>query len=202
MEPPSSPQSFRCAPGLPLCLKNSTDRLITSLGRRQVEHIVIVQADQSSGVLNDFSVQTISLAPAAACGASFNLSSAEAVADGAIGTVSISAPSSCCFGTKMPAPWLSLRRSTPPRLLRRVTVWPDESGSRCTHERRLCTSENHLWKRFSFRSGYFWIAAKWGTRVGSNRTSRDAGAVRKDLCGNWRQRRYRPRDRQPERHRS
>ena len=85
---------------------------------------VIVQADQSSGVLNDFSVQTISLAPAAACGASFNLSSAEAVADGAIGTVSISAQSSCRFGTKMPAPWWSLRRSTPPRLLRRVTVWP------------------------------------------------------------------------------
>src|SRR5205809_12784 len=69
---------------------------------------VVVQADQSSGLLNDFSVQTISLAPADACGALFNVSSAEVVADGEIGTVRISAASSCGYEAVSTSPWIQI----------------------------------------------------------------------------------------------
>ena len=69
---------------------------------------VVVQADLSSGLLNDFSVQTISLAPAVACGASFNVSSAEAVADGEIATAGISAASSCRYEAVSTSSWIQI----------------------------------------------------------------------------------------------
>ncbi len=69
---------------------------------------VVVQADQSSGILNDFAVQTISLTPVFPCGASFGLVNADVIAEGALGTVPILASPACQYQAVSRAAWIEI----------------------------------------------------------------------------------------------
>ena len=69
---------------------------------------VVVQADQSSGILNDFAVQTIPLAPPAPCGAVFESPNADIIAEGASGTANILASPACRYWAASTVPWIQV----------------------------------------------------------------------------------------------
>jgi hypothetical protein len=69
---------------------------------------VVMEADSTSGLLNDFAVQTIPLAAPAACGASFSPSSASVIANGALGAVNIAAAQTCQYQALSDSPWLQI----------------------------------------------------------------------------------------------
>ena len=68
---------------------------------------VVVQADLSSGFVNDFAVQTISLAQPFPCGASFASPNAEVISSGVSGTVDIVASPACRYQA-VSAPWIEV----------------------------------------------------------------------------------------------
>ncbi|MDX1979171.1 MAG: BACON domain-containing protein [Bryobacteraceae bacterium] len=67
---------------------------------------VIVQADASSGVVNDFAVRTFSLASPAPCFASFSSATVEIPSSGALAEVGISAAADCVFRAASSAAWV------------------------------------------------------------------------------------------------
>jgi hypothetical protein len=67
---------------------------------------VVAEADNTSGLLNDFAVQTIALSNPNACGAYFGDSSATAIAPGELKTIQINAEADCVFSVQSQASWL------------------------------------------------------------------------------------------------
>jgi len=67
---------------------------------------VVMQADSSSGLLNDFAIQVYPLTGLAACAPAFSSPSVTAAATGTIGTVSITAPASCIYQASSTANWI------------------------------------------------------------------------------------------------
>ncbi len=68
----------------------------------------VTQADSTSGFLNDFGIQTVSLSTAIPCTAGFGSASATVVGDGAMGTVNIVSTSGCSYQPVSNASWLQL----------------------------------------------------------------------------------------------
>jgi hypothetical protein len=67
----------------------------------------VVQADLSSGALNDYAIQKFTTPPAK-CGAALAASNVQVGADGAMNTVSINAPPNCTYQALASASWLKL----------------------------------------------------------------------------------------------
>ena len=70
--------------------------------------IVVKQADSTSGILNDFAVERISLSASGACGAAFVTSSTDVPAEGATGSVKITAPAGCVYQPTTLASWITI----------------------------------------------------------------------------------------------
>ncbi|HEX5226484.1 MAG TPA: hypothetical protein VFW44_02190 [Bryobacteraceae bacterium] len=68
----------------------------------------VAEADQTSGLLNDFGVQTITLAKPTPCGASFVSPSADVPASGTLGKVDISASAACIYQATTTSSWLQI----------------------------------------------------------------------------------------------
>jgi hypothetical protein len=69
---------------------------------------VVVQADSSAHLNNDFAVFTIALDNPDTCTATFEESSATAIGAGTLATVKIRAPADCTFRAVSNAPWIQL----------------------------------------------------------------------------------------------
>jgi uncharacterized protein (TIGR03437 family) len=69
---------------------------------------VLMEADQTSGLLNDFAVLRVALGPGPSCGATFSSSSASVAAAGSQGTVNITAPPGCIYQATSGADWLEI----------------------------------------------------------------------------------------------
>jgi uncharacterized protein (TIGR03437 family) len=70
--------------------------------------IVVKQADSTSGILNDYAVERIPLSASGDCGAAFATSSADVPAEGATGSVKITAPAGCVYQPSSLAPWITV----------------------------------------------------------------------------------------------
>jgi hypothetical protein len=70
--------------------------------------LVLEQADSSSGLSQDFRLQIISLTPPTSCGAAFASTTAQAVAQGEIGSVNIMASAECRYSASSQAPWIEI----------------------------------------------------------------------------------------------
>lgn len=70
--------------------------------------IVVKQADATSGILNDYAVERISLSASGACGARFASSSADVPAEGGTGSVMIDAPAGCVYQPASLASWITI----------------------------------------------------------------------------------------------
>lgn len=69
---------------------------------------VIMQADSTSGLLNDFAIQTYNLANPPPCVSIFNAATARAVAAGGLSTTGITAAASCIYQVNTSAGWIVL----------------------------------------------------------------------------------------------
>jgi hypothetical protein len=69
---------------------------------------VVMQADSSSGLANDFAIQVIPLANPAACSPALGAATASAAASGGLGSVSIVAPGSCIYQGSSDSSWLQI----------------------------------------------------------------------------------------------
>ncbi len=67
---------------------------------------VISEADATSGLLNDFAVETIPLQPPVVCNATFGASNASAAASGEVQTVLVNAGADCTFSVQSQASWI------------------------------------------------------------------------------------------------
>lgn len=73
------------------------------------ELIVLSEADNKSGLLNDFAVYRIALnTTPQQCGATFATASADMVATGSIGSVAIQAPDTCVYKAFTSTPWITI----------------------------------------------------------------------------------------------
>jgi hypothetical protein len=70
--------------------------------------LVLEQADTSSGMLYDFRLQIIPMAPPSSCGAAFGSSTAHVIASGEIGSVSITASAECRYAAVSQASWIDI----------------------------------------------------------------------------------------------
>src|ERR1039457_1215003 len=68
---------------------------------------VVMQADGSSGLQNDFAVQIVPLTPTA-CAPAFGVPTATAIAAGGLGLASIAAPSTCVYQAVSDSNWLQI----------------------------------------------------------------------------------------------
>src|SRR5436309_15225663 len=68
----------------------------------------IKQADSTSGLLNDFAILTISLAPSASCAANFGTSAVTVVGEGATLKVNVVASGGCTYQAATDAPWIQI----------------------------------------------------------------------------------------------
>jgi uncharacterized repeat protein (TIGR01451 family) len=68
---------------------------------------VVMQADSSSGLQNDFAVQIVPLTPTA-CAPAFGVSTATATAAGGLGSATIAAPSTCVYQAASDSTWLQI----------------------------------------------------------------------------------------------
>ncbi|MDX1979172.1 MAG: BACON domain-containing protein [Bryobacteraceae bacterium] len=69
---------------------------------------VLVQADNTSGLLNDFAVQSFALANPAPCFASFNPGSVSIPASGSLAEIGISAAADCVYQAVSSVPWIQV----------------------------------------------------------------------------------------------
>ncbi len=69
---------------------------------------VVMEADSTSGLLNDFAIQTIRLANPTICSATFTASSATSIASGGIGPVGIASGTDCSFSAVSNDDWITL----------------------------------------------------------------------------------------------
>lgn len=72
------------------------------------ELFVVVQADQTSGLLNDYGVLRIPLQQPTACGAVFQSAAAQAAASGTSGSVKISAAANCFYQASTTSSWIEV----------------------------------------------------------------------------------------------
>ncbi|HTU48323.1 MAG TPA: tectonin domain-containing protein [Bryobacteraceae bacterium] len=68
----------------------------------------VVEADATSGLLNDYAVQTIDLVNAAACNVTLASTSASAIGSGAPGSVGITAGTGCVYSAVSNAAWIQV----------------------------------------------------------------------------------------------
>ncbi len=69
---------------------------------------VVLQADSSSGLLNNYAVTAVALANPVACAATFSATSATSVGSGSLGAVGISAGTGCTFQAASNVSWIQL----------------------------------------------------------------------------------------------
>ncbi|HLK64859.1 MAG TPA: BACON domain-containing carbohydrate-binding protein [Bryobacteraceae bacterium] len=69
---------------------------------------VLMQADSSAGLQNDFALQIIPIGNPSACAPAFSLPSAAAPATGTIGTAAIVAPATCIYQASSDSSWLQI----------------------------------------------------------------------------------------------
>jgi Putative binding domain, N-terminal len=69
---------------------------------------VVAQADQSSGLLNDYALQTIALGQTSPCGANFAAPTADVIAEGSLGNVNIIASAACSYQAVSTVPWIQI----------------------------------------------------------------------------------------------
>jgi uncharacterized protein (TIGR03437 family) len=72
------------------------------------ELYVLMEADQTSGLLNDFALQRIPLSVPGACGAAFASATANLVATGSLGTVKITAAPDCIYQSTSLSSWVQI----------------------------------------------------------------------------------------------
>jgi hypothetical protein len=69
---------------------------------------VVLQADNTSGLLNDYAVYTIELARPRLCNATFSTATANVPPSGFLATVMINADADCTFSAVTDTPWIQL----------------------------------------------------------------------------------------------
>ncbi len=69
---------------------------------------VVMQADSTSGLLNDFAVTTFSTSAPIACGATFSAATASVIAQGSLGTVNVVAGATCRYQIASDSTWLEI----------------------------------------------------------------------------------------------
>jgi uncharacterized protein (TIGR03437 family) len=72
------------------------------------ELYVVMEADQNSGLLNDFALQRVSLGAPTPCGAAFQSGSAQVASAGGTGSVKIVASPTCIYQASTTSPWIQI----------------------------------------------------------------------------------------------